>query len=204
MRHSSLFDVLLIEALAAYPLNMSIKYVMKKELLWNPCIDIVGQRLANYFVDRNANNKSFEIKNISLLAKNLQVKDGVLIYPEGTRFSMEKKKHLFSKLRRVNDVDFYKYARLLQKTLPPRLGGALSLLFANNNCADVVFCNHVGFEFFSSFVNFFQSDFIGRTVYIKFSRISFGDIPKNKKKLIDWFLMKWLQMDKETILLNIE
>ncbi len=202
MRHVSLFDVLLMEALVAYPFDISIRYIMKKELLWNPCIDIVGQRLVNYFVNRSARNKTLEIKNISLLAKNLKVKDSVLIYPEGTRFNIKKRTHILRKLKKSNNIHFYKYAKSLKKTLPPRLGGSLGLLVENNNEADVVFCNHIGFEIFSNFIKLFQSNFIGNTIFIKFNKVLFKDIPKNKKNLKKWFLQRWLQLDKETILSN--
>ena len=34
--------------------HLRLRYVLKRELLWDPCLDIVGQRVPNIFVDRDA------------------------------------------------------------------------------------------------------------------------------------------------------
>lgn len=64
---------------------------MKQELLWDPCLDIVGNRLPNYFVDRAAKDTARELAHIASLARELAPGQRVVMYPEGTRFSETKR-----------------------------------------------------------------------------------------------------------------
>mgnify|MGYP001428055236 CR=1 FL=1 len=48
-KHQSFLDIILI--FGAVPAG---KFIMKRELLWDPCIDVYGQRLPNVFVRRDS------------------------------------------------------------------------------------------------------------------------------------------------------
>ena len=52
MRHASVGDTVLPAVLVSSCQGIRLRYVMKRELLWDPCLDIVGNRLPNYFVRR--------------------------------------------------------------------------------------------------------------------------------------------------------
>ena len=56
VRHTSLADTILAAYLVSVQKGFRSRYVMKRELLWDPCLDIVGNRLPNYFVDRRSAN----------------------------------------------------------------------------------------------------------------------------------------------------
>jgi 1-acyl-sn-glycerol-3-phosphate acyltransferase len=177
------------------PFNFLIRYVLKKELLLDPSIDIVGQSLLNFFIERRSRNIKNEIKNIGFLGKNLMNKEAVTIYPEGTRFSFKKKVFILNKFKSNYDYNFYKYCKLLKKTLPPRANGAIELLLNNKNEADVIFCAHKGFELFN---NLFKHKVMNKSIYVNFKRISFNRIPKNKKKIKKWFLNEWIILNKKS------
>ena len=83
LRHASVADTLLPAVFIANPNGLKLRYVLKHELLLDPCLDIVGNRLPNAFVRRNSGD-SFRVFE---LMKDLGPRDGVIIYPEGTRFT---------------------------------------------------------------------------------------------------------------------
>ena len=54
LRHASILDTLLAAALIANPLRMHLLYVFKRELRWDPCLDIAGGHLGGHFASRDA------------------------------------------------------------------------------------------------------------------------------------------------------
>jgi 1-acyl-sn-glycerol-3-phosphate acyltransferase len=84
-------DTMLPAHLVANPTGFRLRYVLKKELLADPTLDIGGNRLPNYFINRGAGDSAKETEAVRRLASDLGSNDGVLIYPEGTRYSEEKR-----------------------------------------------------------------------------------------------------------------
>ena len=98
MRHASIIDTLLPAVLVSRPSGVRLRYVLKKELLVDPCLDIVGHALPNYFVDRGGETEK-EVAAIRELGTELG-QEGVLLYPEGTRFTDEKRVQVLATLSR--------------------------------------------------------------------------------------------------------
>jgi len=82
-RHASLIDTMLPGRYVVRPHGVRLRYVLKKELLIDPVLDIGGNRLPNCFVDRTGEGRA-ELRRIRDLASDLGPQEGVLIYPEGT------------------------------------------------------------------------------------------------------------------------
>ena len=59
------------------------------------------------------------------LMENLGPRDGVIIYPEGTRFTEAKRERIIEELARNGESYLCEKARMLTNVLPPRLGGPL-------------------------------------------------------------------------------
>ncbi|HSO75268.1 MAG TPA: 1-acyl-sn-glycerol-3-phosphate acyltransferase, partial [Blastocatellia bacterium] len=137
LRHASVADTLLPAVFIANPNGLRLRYVLKRELLLDPCLDIVGNRLPNSFVRRNSGD-SYRVVE---LMKDLGPRDGVIIYPEGTRFTEEKRERIIEELGRKGETYLWEKAVALRNVLPPRFGGPLNLL-EHNDGADVVFCAH--------------------------------------------------------------
>lgn len=190
VRHTSAGDTLLASALVSRPLGMRLRYVLKQELLWDPCLDIVGRRLPNVFVDRYAHDSKGEVQQVRGLAEGLGQKDAVLIYPEGTRFSRAKKAQVLARLKERGDTKMLEYAQTLDSVLPPRMGGTLALLEA---CpvADVVVCAHTGFEGAGSLMRIWRGDLLRRTVNVRFQRIPRSEIPSLREPQANWLLSEW-------------
>ena len=194
VRHASSGDTLLASALVSAPLGLRLRYVLKRELLWDPCLDIVGNRLPNVFVDRNSDDSQREIERVRALAGELGPSDGLLIYPEGTRFSESKRRRVIEHLSRNGDHKMLEYTRSLDTVLPPRLGGMLAMLEAAPD-ADVVFLSHTGFESAASLGQIWSGALVNRTIRVKFERIARSEIPEGRDARVAWLLEEWRKVD---------
>jgi 1-acyl-sn-glycerol-3-phosphate acyltransferase len=195
LRHASMGDTLLWGLLLSGRLGFRLRYVLKRELLWDPCIDFGGTRTANYFVRRDSNQSSHEIEQVRKLLVGLGRGEGIILYPEGTRFTPEKRERALARLEQSGERHVFERARELRNVLPPRLGGPLALLDRNPG-ADVVFCGHVGFDGVATFHDVRAGALIGRTVRVEFWRVPFAEIPKGRADQIGWLFDQWKKMDE--------
>ncbi|MDG2114656.1 MAG: 1-acyl-sn-glycerol-3-phosphate acyltransferase, partial [Actinomycetota bacterium] len=81
-QHASLPDALIPVWLLGQ-VGMRPRYVMKEELQLDPCLDIVGNRLPNHFVDRDPENSESELAVLQELAAGTGIDDACVIFPEG-------------------------------------------------------------------------------------------------------------------------
>jgi 1-acyl-sn-glycerol-3-phosphate acyltransferase len=194
LRHASIGDTLLASALVSKPYGVRLRYVLKRELLWDPCLDIVGNRVPNLFIDRFADDSVGEVGRMQDLARDLGPRDGILIYPEGTRFSEAKRRRALDRFHEKGDARMLEYARSLARVLPPRLGGTLGLLEAAP-AADVAFGAHTGFEGAASLAEIWKGALVNQTIRIQFRRIPRDEIPAGRDARIAWVLEEWQRID---------
>jgi 1-acyl-sn-glycerol-3-phosphate acyltransferase len=195
VRHASSGDTLLASSLVSRPYGTRLRYLFKRELLWDPCLDIVGNRLPNVFVDRFSDDSAREIRRAKEIARNLGPRDGLLTHPEGTRFSEEKRSRVLEKLQREGDAKMLDYAQSLRFVLPPRPGGTLGLLEAAPE-ADVVVCSHTGFEGAASLAEIWRGALVHQTVRVQFRRIPREAIPSSRDDRLAWLLEEWQRVDE--------
>ena len=67
-RHASIADALVVGWVLSARAHLKPRFVLKKELSFDPCLDVVGRRVPNYFVDRRAVNTQTEINGIAEMA----------------------------------------------------------------------------------------------------------------------------------------
>ncbi len=194
VRHTSLADTILATYLMRVQRNFQLRYVMKRELLWDPCLDIVGNRLPNYFVDRASANTRQQAEAIAVLADGLQSGEGVILWPESTRFSPEKRARALTQLREKGDAILLEMAAAMQFVLPPRLLGISSLLERNPDL-DVFFCAHTGFENAASFKDFFGGAMIGREIRAKLWGYPAESVPREPEAQKHWIYENWQRVD---------
>ena len=195
MRHASVGDTVLPAVLVSSQQGIRLRYVMKRELLWDPCLDIVGNRLPNYFVRRGSGDAAREITAVRRLADDLAPDEGIFIDPEGTRFSPERQRRALDRIRRQGDAALVARADRLHHVLPPRLGGTLALLGADTG-ADVVFCVHFGFDGIRSFQDFLWGGLIDRTIEVEFWRVPAESIPSDRNAQARWLYDQWSRVDE--------
>jgi 1-acyl-sn-glycerol-3-phosphate acyltransferase len=194
VRHASSADTLLASALVSRRFGIRLRYVIKRELLWDPCLDVVGHRLPNVFIDRFSDDSDREIERLRDLARDLGPRDGILTYPEGTRFTPARRERILERLRAKGDAEALADAEALESVLPPRPRGTLALLAAAPE-ADVVICMHAGFEGTASLAQIWRGALVGRNVRVKFRRICRSEIPDGDAEALAWLLGEWRRVD---------
>lgn len=194
VRHASTADTILAAVLLQRAEGWRLRYVLKRELLWDPCLDVVGHRVPNYFADRSATNTELELAGVRRLAEALGAGDGVLIYPEGTRFSEAKRARILSRIESQGDPARLAHARALRYTLPPRHGGPLALLAACPE-ADVAVLVHHGFEGTADFGSFIAGGLVDARVDVALWRVPRAEIPGDPAGQRAWLDALWLRVD---------
>lgn len=199
-RHASLADSLVSAYVVTTLAQMKPRYVLKRELLADPCLDVVGQRLPNHFLDRNATDSTPELQALEALVTDIDVATVGIIFPEGTRANEKKRKRAIEKIALI---DSSRADRLhdMKHLLPPRPAGAAAML---RGCpsADVVFAWHVGFEGLDTFGGILRA-ISSRMPPIRFHlrRVERTGIPSNSitdtDELTKWLDSEWMRMDRE-------
>jgi len=190
-RHASLIDTLLPGRYVTEPFGMRLRYVLKSELLMDPALDIAGNRLPNVFVDRGGDTDR-EIAAIRDLATTMPDGEGLLIYPEGTRYSEAKRVNYTEKLARRGDATG-EIASTYQRVLPPRPAGTLAMLDARP--LDVVVMAHRGLEGFAEIRDIWSGGLVGSAVHVRFWRIPSSEIPADDADRRLWLFTTWSDVD---------
>ena len=194
MCHVSVADTPLPVVLLNGRHRLRMRYVLKRELLWDPCLDLVGQRLPNVFVRRGSGQPAREAALVASLAEGLGRRDGVLIYPEGTRFSPAKRERAFAVLAAQGDPARCARVATLRHVLPPRLAGVLALLDAAPE-ADVLIIAHIGFEAAASFAHLWRGGLVGQRMCVRLWRVPRRDIPRSAEARGTWLDGEWARID---------
>jgi len=194
LRHASILDTLLSAALIANPLRMHLLYVFKRELRTDPCLDIAGTLLGCHFVSRDAGEGEREGRILHALAENLREREGVIIYPEGTRWTPNKHARVLARIAKSGDEQLVARASALENLLPPRLNGPLALIDGAPD-ADVLFLGHQGFEGIEKPQDVMKGAIVGKTIRIKAWRIDAADVPRDRDDQIAWLYENWSRMD---------
>ncbi len=192
VRHSSTADTVLAAALIAHPERMRLRYVLKRDLLWDPCLDVVGRRLPNAFVARSSSQHESDLLRVERLARDLDDRSGVLMYPEGTRFRPAKLTASVEALRRRGEVALAEIAATFTHVLPPRTGGPIRLMETAPG-VDVLFLDHTGFEGAASFREFWSGALVGRRVRVRVRRVPASEIPVQARAT--WLFERWKELD---------
>ncbi len=195
VRHTSLADTILVSWCMLVERRMRMRYAMKKDLLWDPCLDIVGNRLPNCFLERGSRDGAREVEKLAALATGLGPGEGVVMYPEGTRFSKKKRAQALKRLKERGDAALLDIAARLRHVLPPRPAGTLALL-EHAPQADAVFFVHDGFEGASSFADMFRGSMIGREIRARYWTVPASLIPASAEARRQWLYEEWMRVDE--------
>lgn len=191
VRHASIVDTVLPGVFLAGRHRFKLRYVLKRELRMGPCLDIAGSWLPNHFVSRDGGaDHEREVAAISALKVGLGPKEGVILYPEGTRFSPQKRERALAKLEPAMRAR----AQKLRHLMPPRLGGSLALLSGAPAC-DVLLLGHHGLAGFSSVRDIWAGTLVGTTVRLRFFRIPAAAIPADRDGQVAFLYDAWQQVD---------
>jgi 1-acyl-sn-glycerol-3-phosphate acyltransferase len=194
VRHASHVDTLLPLAVLGARHGLRPRYVLKRELLADPCLDVVGHRLPNYFVERGGDAHA-EAEAVGRLAAALGPRDAVVIYPEGTLFTEEKLAAARERIGRSPAKE--KAARDtsgLRRVLPPRMSGPLALL-RNAPGVDVLFVAHAGLEPYASLRDLWARRARGGAIRVRMWRVPATSIPTDPEAQARWLDARWAEVD---------
>ena len=166
--------------------------MLKRELLADPCLDIAGRRLPNYFV-RRGTGEAHEVARVRALAQGLGPDDGVLIYPEGTRFTPERRARAIARISE-RDARLAARAERIRHLLPPRLGGVGALLDGAPD-ADVVVIAHHGFDGLRLVSDIWRGGLVGLVVRVRVTRVLRSTVPEAGDARADWLYDLWQDVD---------
>ena len=199
-RHASLADSLVSAYVVTTLAQMNPRYVLKRELLADPCLDVVGQRLPNHFLDRQATDSTPELLALEELVNGIDESTVGIIFPEGTRANKKKRDRALEKIA-VVDAERAQRMQGMKHLLPPRPAGAAAML---RGCpsADVVFAWHVGFEGLDTFGGILRG-ISSRMPPIRFHlrRVERLAVPLTSQvdtnEMTKWLDSEWMRMDHE-------
>jgi 1-acyl-sn-glycerol-3-phosphate acyltransferase len=127
------------------------------------------------------------------LAHGLGTDDGVVIYPEGTRFTPERR---VREIARIAERDSRLGARAerLRHLLPPRLGGVGALLDGAPD-ADVLVIAHHGFDGLQLISDIWRGGLVGLVVRVRLTRVPRAMVPETGPARLDWLYELWQDVD---------
>jgi 1-acyl-sn-glycerol-3-phosphate acyltransferase len=193
IRHASIIDNMVPDAVIGHGHGLGLRYVLKRELQMLPTIDVGGRWVPTNFVRRASSDTAGEVTKLRRLADDLGAGEGILIYPEGTRWTAPK-------LARAQEIiaerqpEVAPLANRLRNVLPPRLGGPLALLDATRG-TDVVVCGHVGLDGFEYISDIWSGALVHTTVRIRLWRYPAAEVPAGERELTGWLYGVWQELD---------
>ena len=155
----------------------------------------MGHRLPNAFVRRGSGDSASEIQRVRALAEGLGERDGVVLFPEGTRFTQARRQQILARLEEKGDAHRLGAARELVCTLPPRLGGFQGLVETDPQ-ADVVICAHTGTEKLTLLGDLISGAAQGALLKIACWRVPAAEIPREPDALMAWLDDEWRKVDR--------
>ena len=194
-RHVSLADSLLSGWSLRTIAGVQPRYVLKKELLFDPCLDIVGSRVPNHFLDRTADDGSLELDALRELARGVGPGVVAVIFAEGTRANDDKRERAIEKIAARDPARAHRIGGL-RRLLPPRPAGSIALTEGAPD-ADIVLAWHTGFDGLDDFAGMIEH--LAKPlppVQFVMRRIPRAEVPSGDDFAV-WLDEQWLQMDAE-------
>lgn len=193
-RHASMADAVLPAALVAGKMGRFVHYVIKRELRWEPAVDIVGTRIGNHFVTRGGDTGS-EARAIERLAAEAAPGSVLVIFPEGTYATPQRRARVVESLRRRGDGEGAARAERLQHLLPPRAAGTLALLRGRPD-ADVVVLGHAGLEGVAQLRGLRRRLPVRHPVRVEAWLHPRNELPTDEAGLTRWLHHRWEELDR--------
>jgi 1-acyl-sn-glycerol-3-phosphate acyltransferase len=193
-RHASLADSVMSAWVFMTASALRPRYVLKKELKLDPCLDVVGHRLPNYFLDRSSSDVATELQGIEQMALGLTADEIAVIFPEGTRANDAKRQRILERIREKSPERAEKLEKLMY-LMAPKTAGVTALLAAVPN-AKVVTMWHAGFDGMDSFRGIVQH--LAKSavrVHVKVTEHQRATVATGEA-FVAWLDDQWCAMDK--------
>jgi 1-acyl-sn-glycerol-3-phosphate acyltransferase len=191
-RHGSGIDYALPIVLAGLPHRRRIRYVLKHAMRWDPCLDVVGGRIPNAFVQPGQHEREAQERVVAALTVGLGHDDAINVYPEGARYSPRARERQLERLAASGVPRAYARAQSLQRTLLPR-DGAVSAILTAAPQLDVVVLAHHGLERVNGLGDLARGELLDARVRVRLWRIPAAEIPRDDRET--WLFEQWTRID---------
>ncbi len=192
-RHSSIADSLLPAWLVGRA-GMRPRYVLKDDLLVDPCLDIVGSRLPNHFVNRAPDDNATELELLEALAHGMDRADAAVVFPEGMVVTEARRAKTLARIA-ARDPDRARRLDALELMAPVRAGGTAALLRGAPD-ADLVIVTHLGLDSLRRVGDATRRLPLREPLRVFVRRIPRRDVPAGDA-FPAWFDAQWERADRE-------
>jgi 1-acyl-sn-glycerol-3-phosphate acyltransferase len=169
------------------------RVVLKDTLAWDPCVDVVMNRIPARFVSPSKGGRDFEVQ-IADLARGLDANDAFVIFPEGGNFTPARRKRGIDRLRRLGLERMARRAEQMTNVLAPRPGGLLAALDAAPD-ADVVLVAHTGLDHMLTVGDVWRELPTDKVIVMRWWQVPRDEIPAEHEARIEWLFGWWEQID---------
>lgn len=193
-RHAGAGDSFVLVQLLVDRYGRRPRIVLKDRLQYDPCIDIVLNRLPNRFISPNPAPGAGVIDSIADLAGGLEDDGALVLFPEGGNFTEHRHERAIEKLDAAGHHDDAQIARSLTHLLAPRPGGTFAAIDAAPT-ADIVFVAHTGLEQLSSVGDLWRGLPMDRDVLVSWWGVDRADVPTDPEERVHWLFGWWVVLD---------
>lgn len=191
-RHASNVDAIIPAVLFAKFLKRPAHHVLKNQLRWAASMDLFGPPLGNYFITRGKDT-SAELKQLERLTAILRPEGSLVIFPEGTFSTAEKRKKIRASLERKGEAEAVALTDELEALLPPKPAGVLTLLHARPDVVPMVLA-HRGLDNVASFKGLWSSVPLRDPIVVRWWPTA--PPPSEPNARIRWLQDEWRRADK--------
>ncbi len=197
-RHAGPGDSFMLVHEIAVRLGRRPRIVLKDMLQYDPCIDIVLNRLPNRFISPQRTQEAagdLAVQAIGKLAEDMDHNDALLIFPEGANFTERRRLRAIERLRSLGHHEEADQAERMIYVLAPRPGGALASIAATPH-TDILFVAHTGLEDLSTVADLWRGLPMERRVRAGWWLEPEEDIPTGHDARIRWLYSRWEEIDR--------
>jgi 1-acyl-sn-glycerol-3-phosphate acyltransferase len=193
-RHAGAGDSFILVHLLINTYRRRPRIVLKDLLQWDPCVDVVLNRLPNRFISPNPPPGAGVIDSITELADGLEPDGALILFPEGGNFTLRRHERAVERLVEAGLVESAARAGSLRYLLPPRPGGAFAAIDACPE-ADVLFVAHTGLEQLSGPRDLWRGLPMDREVRLTYWTVRHDEIPTDPDERVSWLFDWWERID---------
>lgn len=196
-RHASLADSIISCFIVNNTLGLAPRYVLKSDLQAVPCLDILGHRTPNAFVNRGSSDLSGELRVLEKMVEGLSEGQAAVIFPEGSRANPSKRERELCRLENRHP-ERHETLSGLGRLIPPKPAGVGALLAAAPQ-ADVLMVWHSGLDGLDTFGGIL--DALARrkvTAHFVVTVVPRADVPSGDG-FVPWLDSRWMEMDRSVV-----
>ncbi|MER7283509.1 1-acyl-sn-glycerol-3-phosphate acyltransferase [Dactylosporangium sp. NPDC000244] len=189
-RHAGPGDsFLLVHSLISW-FDREPRIVLKQTLQWDPVIDVMLNRLPNHFVTFAEDSE----EHIAALATGLDENDVLVLFPEGSNFTPNRRERAIQRLRDLGLTAMAQRAERMRHVLAPRPGGTLAALDAAPE-AGVIWVAHTGLDKLLTVADVWRHLPLDLTITMRWWSVEPEEIPAGRDERVEWLYEWWARID---------